>query len=154
MKRKCLECPNYFDIPTAPTRRDRKKFCSNKCRNAGSWKLGIVQRADKQRGRGNKDTYTKYMGRHQHRVIMEQKLGRSLIYGEIVHHIDGNKKNNNPDNLVLTTRQKHSAQHSTKYNPICKVIGCGEKHFGKGYCARHLWQVRRHGKTINIKKDE
>lgn len=68
--------------------------------------------------------------------------------------IDGNKKNNDPDNLVLITRRKHSAEHSRKYNPVCIVPGCGEKHFSKGYCQRHIWQIRRHGKIINIKKDE
>jgi hypothetical protein len=54
----------------------------------------------------------------------------------------------------LITRRKHSAEHSRKYNPVCIVPGCGEKHFSKGYCQRHIWQIRRHGKIINIKKDE
>ncbi len=149
MKRKCLECETYFDIPTAPTRRDRKKFCSNKCRNSGSWKLGIVERANEQRGRGEGKTYTKFMGRHEHRVVMEQKLGRPLVAGEIVHHVDGNKKNNGPDNLVLTTRAKHSAIHSTKYDPICSVDGCSGKHFQHSYCQKHFWQIRRHNKITN-----
>lgn len=36
-----------------------------------------------------------------HRLVMEAKLGRPLLATEVVHHIDGNKQNNHPDNLML-----------------------------------------------------
>lgn len=34
-----------------------------------------------------------------HRLVMEQKLGRYLLPTEVVDHIDGNIRNNHPDNL-------------------------------------------------------
>ena len=49
--------------------------------------------------------------RETHRYVMEQKLGRKLLRTEIVHHIDGNKLNNNPDNLELMTLVEHTRMH-------------------------------------------
>lgn len=55
--------------------------------------------------------YTKYHGKHLHRVVMERKLGRKLKANEIVHHIDGNKQNNDPNNLMLMTQSEHIKLH-------------------------------------------
>lgn len=41
----------------------------------------------------------------EHRLIMEQHLGRYLEPTEVVHHIDGNPTNNNVDNLQLFSSQ-------------------------------------------------
>lgn len=148
MKRKCLQCSNKFDIPTAPSRRERKKFCCKGCANLGNARLSAAKRGDAQRGRGEGKSYTKRNGRHEHRVVMEEKLGRSLNSHEIVHHVDGNKKNNHPDNLIVTNRSKHAVHHNTKYNPFCSVDNCNGVHYQKGFCQRHFWQMRRHNKII------
>ena len=51
----------------------------------------------------------------EHRVVMENKLGRLLFENEQVHHIDKNRHNNKPDNLEVMLEGKHQRFHSTKY---------------------------------------
>lgn len=62
-------------------------------------------------GTGEGKTYEKNYGRHTHRVVAEQKIGRPLRRGEVVHHIDGNKRNNHPDNLEVMTQAEHIELH-------------------------------------------
>jgi len=42
----------------------------------------------------------------EHILVMEEKLGRHLMPGENVHHINGMKKDNRPDNLELWSRNQ------------------------------------------------
>ncbi len=62
-------------------------------------------------GKLQPQTYHKFLGRHAHRQIMEIKIGRALARNEVVHHIDGNKHNNHPDNLQLMTQSEHIKLH-------------------------------------------
>ena len=60
-------------------------------------------------------TYEKTHGQHTHRLVAENKIGRKLRPGEIVHHIDGDKQNNSPENLMVLENQRvHAALHSIK----------------------------------------
>lgn len=46
--------------------------------------------------------------RPKHRVVMEQAIGRPLKRHEHVHHVDGDKTNNQLDNLLLLTNYQHN----------------------------------------------
>lgn len=62
----------------------------------GQYVAGGYRRIRIQREQG-----AKYEWVLEHRYIMEQKLGRPLLPKENVHHIDGNRLNNTPENLEL-----------------------------------------------------
>lgn len=77
-------------------------------------------------GKGMGKTYTKTFGVHTHRIVAMQMLGRELRAGEVVHHIDGNKRNNAAENLmVFCSQAEHVKWHAKN---AMKGGGAGEVH--------------------------
>jgi hypothetical protein len=74
-----------------------------------------LRRSEMLRGQGEGKAYRKLLGKHEHRCVAEQMLGRPLKQGEVVHHIDGNKLNNCSANLlVLPSQAEHARLHFSK----------------------------------------
>lgn len=48
---------------------------------------------------------------YEHRHVASLKIGRWVTGAEVVHHIDGDKQNNDPDNLEIMTKEGHSQLH-------------------------------------------
>lgn len=46
------------------------------------------------------------------RKIIENNICKKLTINDIVHHKDGNKKNNDINNLLLTTKEDHTRIHN------------------------------------------
>lgn len=92
-KRRCRHCRKVFYA----IRRQHLIFCSRKCIDAHR--------------RKNSHSYPKIKGRHAHRVVMENKLGRALGPNEIVHHRDEDRQNFSIRNLKLTNRPDHLRMH-------------------------------------------
>lgn len=61
-----------------------------------------------------------------HVLVAEEKLGRYLREGEIVHHRDGNRFNYAANNIEITTRPEHGRIHarsSAQVTLICAKCG-------------------------------
>lgn len=54
--------------------------------------------------------------------IAENILGRPLKVNEVVHHVDGDYKNNHPTNLRVMTNVEHSKLHSKERHQLRKKV--------------------------------
>lgn len=50
---------------------------------------------------------------YEHQLVAEQMLGRRLAEEEIVHHRNGIRTDNRPENLEVTTASEHARHHAS-----------------------------------------
>lgn len=95
-----------------------------------------------------------------HRHLASIKLGRWVLASEVVHHIDGNKLNNNPDNLEVLSSTEHAklhhieAGHSLRMEVVCPSCGSlfKQKESEQVYCTKHCSSISQ-VKDKTITKD-
>lgn len=133
ISRICEECGNVFKRFPCYFKKRAGRFCSKRCElcwNSREWKRnnpirGIDNSGYKNpmwgkfkndlEGRSRKDGYirVRFNGERilKHRFLMEEHLGRKLKKWEIIHHIDGNNRNNCLDNLQIMSQSEHRNIH-------------------------------------------
>lgn len=118
----CTRCGKEIYKPPSQRKEGRRYFCGRECQMAYMNRILNPLRMtpevrkklrDSHIGSGEGKSYAKVYGRHEHRVVAEQMLGRPLKSGEVVHHINRDKRDNHPENLMIFSSQKeHAAYHA------------------------------------------
>lgn len=97
--------------------------------------------------------------KYEHIVTAEKMLGRQLKEGEEVHHLDLNRSNNSPDNLLVLNGPMHSKLHTWLDKNVIipkpgyaerKELGCircvscdNPIEYGKKYCSKECSNKER-----------
>ena len=119
--RTCLNCGKVTYIKVSELRRrpNRGNYCSTLCR------ARHVVKPLRRGGRKITNGYVLVLSPDhphvqsggyvfEHRLLMEQHLGRFLDPEEVVHHVNGRTTDNRIENLVLMDRVEHLRLHAER----------------------------------------
>lgn len=96
----CDMCGGPFMKKRSDIWRSKYNFCCEEC-----YRTYICLNRESKNGLA-------YDGKPVYRMMIERELGRELSPEELVHHIDGNHKNNAMSNLLVVSRSEHQKIHA------------------------------------------
>lgn len=135
MKKQCPTCNTIFYKKPSDSKKywEIKKYCSIKCSGTlikkgqhfnpnGEIKKGQIGALNLsfKGGRSFTQGYVRILipgtGKYQleHRLIVEEYLGRKLFRDEVVHHLNGNRHDNRIENLQVIPKKRHDQIETTK----------------------------------------
>lgn len=118
-KLNCIFCLRPFNV-VRPGYLPKPKFCCHKCYSLNKRPPFVYKN-------GYKLVYNEKHPRadirglvREHLLVMEEKIGRPVLKKESVHHIDGDKTNNHPDNLLLFANHSEHLKYEWKNKTFLK----------------------------------
>lgn len=154
----CDQCgKKFFSSPCYQKRERKNRFCSKKCEaefkkyynTREQWRGGTI-------GTTTGYKYIRIDGKNvgEHILVAEKKIGRRLTEGEVVHHINGNKLDNRPENLIVMTKSQHAKLHGNSKKRIIMCNRCGKErqNHGRGLCPSCYHYEFVHGNLENYSK--
>ena len=150
--RKCKFCGHYFFTTFNNIRKEHGLYCSRSCHiksqireNASAWKGGerkidgYIYIYKPQHPYANASGYIA-----EHRLVMENILGRYLLSEEKIHHKNSIRNDNRKENLVLFSNSEH-----TSYHHKSRIYIKGQIHKSK-YREKYGKTLREMAKELNI----
>jgi hypothetical protein len=135
----CQLCGKKFMVLKSEVNRGNGKYCSRKCSTtvAGMITLSLSPQYGENNfhwggGRATRGDYILiYRPEHphstlrgyitEHRLVMEEHIGRFLDPKEIVHHINGCKSDNRIENLMLFANNSDHTKYHAKLRKLKKL---------------------------------
>lgn len=126
-KKVCKKCSNTFAAS-----HKIQDYCSNKCAERKNWNPGWrlgKKFTNERNGVGRKRLASNgyievYLPGHpladikgrvlEHRLVIYNQIKRPLVFNDVVHHINGVRSDNRPENLILLTRSGHNSHHKSE----------------------------------------
>lgn len=117
----CKICGNEFSVDLNVVKHGHGQLCSVKCRRIYVGKI-LAKDGTIHKDRSGyvwilkKDHPRACMGRGYVKralLVIEKKIGRPLETGEIIHHVNGKRDDDAPDNLMVVTRSIHNKIHKS-----------------------------------------
>jgi hypothetical protein len=114
IERECAGCgATFMEFPSQ--RQTKRVYCSRDCFYKYRPSLKGANNPAYKGGTAVRDGYVVERGvanpARQHKRVAEEMLGRKLESHEHVHHINGQKSDNRPENLMVLSPQHHLSLH-------------------------------------------